>query len=208
MPNPSSAAARHPFFDNAILLFSLVAVFWLVEAADYALGRFGPGPGALDQYGIVPRDTSHLSGIAFSPFLHGGFPHLIGNTVPFLALGGLVLLSGRKTFFVVSAIVALLGGLGIWLFAPAGGVHIGASTVIFGYLGFLLLRAWFARDLRWGAIALVAGFFYGGLVLTLFRHQPGISWHGHAFGFAAGVAAAWLLTADRGRQPRKAPVAL
>jgi membrane associated rhomboid family serine protease len=71
-----------------------------------------------------------------------------------------------------------------------------------------LLAAWFSRDWRRALLAIAAGFLYGGLVFTLFKLQTGISWHGHAFGFAGGVLAAWLLAGDKGRQPRKAPIAL
>lgn len=203
MPNAKPDSDRHPFFDNALFLFAFVAVFWGVEVVDALITGWD-----LDQYGVRPREKSGLLGIFAAPFLHGNFPHLIGNTIPFIALGGLVLLSGRDHFVLVSLIVTVVAGLGIWLFARSNSVHIGASSLIFGYLGFLLLRAWFGRDLRWGAIALLAAFLYGGLVLTLFRHQPGISWHGHAFGFLGGGLAAWLLTADKGRAPRKAPVEL
>ena len=38
-------------------------------------------------------------------------------------------------------------------------------------------------------------FLYGGLLLTLLVRIPGISWHGHLFGFIAGVLAAWLTRA-------------
>ena len=185
MPTPN----RHPFFTNAIALFALVAIFWGVEVVDHLIPSAG-----IDQRGVIPRDMGGLPGILFSPFLHGDFQHLIGNTIPFLALGGLVMLSGLDTFFKVCGVVMFVGGAGIWLFAAAGSNHIGASTLVFGFLGYLLLRAWFSRDWRWAVVALVAGFFYGGLVATLFKHIPGVSWHGHAFGFAGGALAAWLLT--------------
>jgi membrane associated rhomboid family serine protease len=43
-------------------------------------------------YGIRARDMNGILGIFLAPFLHVNYPHLIGNTLPFLALGGLVLL--------------------------------------------------------------------------------------------------------------------
>ena len=59
------------------------------------------------------------------------------------------------------------------------------------------------RAAAWSLVALLALFLYGGLVLTLFRHVPGVSWHGHAFGFLGGALAAWLLTpkSERVRKP-------
>ncbi len=180
--------------ENTYFLFSIVGVLWVVEVVDAVL------PLNLDQFGIRPRSVGGLVGILFAPFLHGSWGHLIGNTVPFLVLGGLVMLSGLETFLAVSIISAIVAGFGTLLFAPEytlGGmlaVHIGISGVIFGYLGFLLLRAWFTRSLLWTFVAVVAGLLYGGLILTLLKAQEGISWHGHFFGFGGGVFAAWLLT--------------
>jgi membrane associated rhomboid family serine protease len=199
---PSTFRERHPFFDNAILLFAFVVVFWVIELVDLIPGL------DLDDHGVIPRERAGLLGIFTAPFLHGNFPHLIGNTLPFLVLGGLVMLGGRKGFVVVTFISALVAGAGIWLFAASRTNHIGASTLIFGYLGFLLLAAWFSRDWKRALLAIAAGFLYGGLVIALFKFTRGVSWHGHAFGFLGGALAAWLLAGDKGRKPRKAPIAL
>ena len=74
----------------------------------------------LDANGIHPRDVDTLPDIAFAPFLHAGWGHLIGNTVPFLVLGGAIALSGLARTAAVTAIVAVVGGLGTWLIGPAG----------------------------------------------------------------------------------------
>lgn len=187
MPN----SKRHPFFDNAILLFTFVFLFWGVEFVDRIVTHVD-----FEIHGVIPREKRGLPGIIFAPFLHGDLGHLIGNTLPFLVLGGMVLLSGFQAFAIVTILSALVAGVGIWLFAASNTVHIGASTLVFGYLGFLLLRAWFSRDWRWAAIAIVAVFLYGGLVMTLFRHVPGVSWHGHAFGFLGGALAAKWMSGD------------
>ena len=64
---------------------------WALEILDFVLF------GSLDQFGIRPRSTAGIWGIAMSPFLHAGFGHLASNTLPFLALGGTVLLGGFKS---------------------------------------------------------------------------------------------------------------
>ncbi len=203
MPKSKIRGARHPFFDNAILLFGFVVLFWAIEL----LSRI-PGAPEIEQWGVVPRRGDGLAGVFVAPLIHGDFSHLIGNTLPFLVLGGLVLLSGQRVFVVATFFGALIGGLGIWLFARENTVHIGASTLIFAYLGFLMLRAWFSRCWKAALVGLLACALYGGLVLTLLRHHHGVSWHGHAFGFLGGAAAAWLVSGDRGRAPRKAPIEL
>jgi membrane associated rhomboid family serine protease len=86
----------------------------------------------------------------------------------------------------------LVSGLGVWLFG-ASGVHVGASGLIFGYLGFLLLRGYFERNFPSILLSLIVGFLYGGAIWGVLPTQPGISWEGHLFGFIGGVLAARLL---------------
>lgn len=170
-----------------LILVGSLSVFWVVEIIDVVLPFWG-----LDQYGIRPRTERGLWGILASPFLHGGFDHLIGNSVPFLILGWLTMFRERWHFALVTVMAMLLGGLGVWAFGATGSVHIGASGVIFGYLGFLLLSGFFER--RFGAIlvSLGVGVAYGGLVWGVLPSQPGISWEGHLFGFLAGILAAYV----------------
>ncbi|MBR9761849.1 rhomboid family intramembrane serine protease [bacterium] len=170
-----------------LILVGSLSVFWVVEIIDVVLPFWG-----LDQYGIRPRTERGLWGILASPFLHGGFDHLIGNSVPFLILGWLTMFRERWHFALVTVMAMLLGGLGVWTFGATGSVHIGASGVIFGYLGFLLLSGFFER--RFGAIlvSLGVGVAYGGLVWGVLPSRPGISWEGHLFGFLAGILAAYV----------------
>lgn len=176
-----------------VVLMACVALAWAMELGDALVpGRW------LDSNGIVPRTWDGLRGIVFAPLLHGGFGHLIANTVPFLVLGFLVLLRGLGTFVGVSLLIMLLGGLGVWLLAPGNTIHIGASGLIFGYIGYLLARGYFERSFGSLAIAVVVAVTYGGALWGVLPGQPGISWQGHLFGFLAGVATAGLMRA----QPR------
>lgn len=179
---------------QAIILGGLVAIAWGLELFDlFILKRGFNQLGGLDQYGIVPRNLIGLRGILFAPFLHGGLGHLIGNTIPFLVLGWFVMLREISDFFVVSIISALVSGLGTWLFG-APGIHIGASGVIFGYLGYLLLRGYFERSAIAIAMSLFVCVLYGSLLFGLSPFQTGISWEGHLFGFLGGILSARLLT--------------
>jgi membrane associated rhomboid family serine protease len=148
-------------------------------------------------YGIIPRRVIGLRGILFSPFLHGNFPHLIANTVPFLTLGWLVMLRRTSDFWIVTAIAAFIGGLGTWLIAPSFSIHIGASGIVFGYLGLLLSRGYFERNFGSMALSVTVGVLYGGLLWGVLPQQPGISWQGHLFGFIGGVVAARILAAPK-----------
>lgn len=171
----------------------LVAAMWAIELLDVVLG------GRLDQAGIVARDSEGLLGVIFAPFLHGGLGHLLSNTLPLLLLGTLVAAGGRRLFWQVTAVVVLGGGLGTWLIAPSSTVTIGASGLVFGYLGYLLVvgvrtRHWI--DLLVGALVLIG---YGSLLLGAlpWAVAANVSWQAHLMGALAGGAAAWFLAPRR-----------
>ena len=42
--------------------------------------------------------------------------------------------------------------------------------------------------------AILAGFLYGGIIISLFKTQAGISWSGHFFGLLGGISAAFVYT--------------
>ncbi len=96
------------------------------------------------------------------------------------------MLRETSDFFWVSIISAIVSGLGTWVFG-APGVHIGASGVIFGYLGYLLLRGYFERSAIAIAFSLGVGVFYGSLLWGILPTHIGISWEGHLFGFLGVV---------------------
>jgi membrane associated rhomboid family serine protease len=186
MNHSETKGIAREFIAHCSILGTGVVLAWGVEIIDFFLG------GNLNRFGILPRNGSGLLGILFAPLLHGDFAHLISNTVPFIALGWLVMVRRTSDFFVVTAIALLLGGLGTWLFG-APGYHIGASGLIFGYLGFLLLRGYFERSVFSILFSVFVGVVYGGLLWGVLPNQVGISWEGHLFGFLGGVAAAKIL---------------
>lgn len=171
------------------VLGGLIFLLWFLEFVDWLVFN-----GALDGYGIKPRTTNGLLGILYAPFLHGGFGHLMANTMPILILGGLILISrGLKDFFIVTGLVMIVSGLGTWLIGPSFSVHIGASGLVFGYFGFLLLMAYFERSCQAIVVAGVVLFVYGGLVWGILPRGDGISWQSHLFGLVGGFLAAYLL---------------
>ena len=183
--------------NGLIMVGAMVAVMWISEGVDALL------PANLDRYGVVPRTDDGLAGIPAAPFLHVGFGHLISNTVPFAAMGAAIALGGLRRIALVTVIVALVSGLGTWLIAGAGSVHLGASGVVFGYGSYLLARGLFERNLVHLATGVVVGLLFGGALLGGLVPQDGISWQAHLFGALGGVLAARLLARRRdGRAPR------
>jgi membrane associated rhomboid family serine protease len=178
-------------FGPLLLVGAMLAVMWVLEVIDLLPGT------NFDRLGIRPRTVRGLVGIPLAPFLHSGLSHLVANTLPFVLLGAFIALGDAKRFVEVTVIVALTSGLGTWLFAAPGTIHLGASGLVFGYLTYLVTRGFFAAKPLWilGGLAVLA--FYGGILWGLLP-RPGISFTGHLFGAAGGVIAAWYV---HGREP-------
>ncbi|WP_327585794.1 rhomboid family intramembrane serine protease [Nonomuraea sp. NBC_00507] len=173
-----------------IIVVGMLVVMWVVEGVDYVLN------GALDQFGILGWDPEGLVGILFAPFLHGGFGHLMANSVPLLVLGFLAGLRDVRKFLWASLIIIVIGGLGTWLTSPAV-YTVGASGLVFGYFGYILARGVFDRRLLDIVIAVGVGIVYYGILAGLLPNQEGISWQGHLFGLVGGVVAGWVLRRKR-----------
>ena len=173
------------------LVAGMVLLMWVGEAVDLLPGV------ELDEYGLRPRDPDGLVGIGASPFLHAGFGHLASNTIPFLLMGFVIALGGAMRVVLVTAIVALVGGLGTWLLAPGATLHVGASGLVFGYAGYLLSRGFFNRRVLDLAVALVVALVWGGGLLVGLLPQAGVSWQGHLFGAVGGIVAGRVLAPTR-----------
>lgn len=184
---PKASEALAPF----LVVFAMAAVMWLVELIDLLPHT------SFDRWGIRPRQLGGLTGIVLAPFLHDGFGHLIGNTIPFLVLGCIIAASGIQRFVQVTVIVGVIAGLGTWLIGPAHTVHIGASGLVFGYLTYLITRGVFQRHIGQIILGLIVVFFYGSILWGLLP-RPGVSWQGHVFGAIGGVVAAWVIHGRRG----------
>lgn len=202
-PRPSTPSAprgvpaiKQLWLRAGVLIAGFVGVLYGVEGVDAAVH------GDLESAGIEPRRAEGLSGILFAPLLHDNWGHLVGNTLPVLVLGFLVLVSGIGRGLAATAIIWLLAGLGVWLTGATGSVHIGASSLVFGWLTFLICRGWFARNVGQIVLGLVVLVLYGSLLWGVLPGQPGISWQGHLFGALSGVLAGWVLSGDARRKRR------
>ncbi len=172
----SLAAIGRDIKRNAATLLGLTALLWLVQVLNVAVFH-----GSLIRWGIQPRTVQGLPGILVHPFLHAGWQHLISNTIGFLMLGGMVMLREPRDFWTVSGLSLIVGGVGIWLFGRPG-PHIGASGIVFGYFGYLLLTGWFDRRVGPIILSILTLLLWGRLLFGLSPFQRGISWEGHLFG--------------------------
>jgi len=198
---PDRSALVEELKDHGKILGGSIGLLWVIQAVN-AISHY-----SLNAWGIIPRHLQGLWGILFAPFLHGSWAHLIANTVPFAILGWMVMLRRKRDFFYVAGISGLVAGIGTWLFggllAAGIGVHIGASSIIFGFLGYLLSRAVFER--KAGAIlgAVATMFLFGGAMVGGLVPHEGISWVGHFFGLMGGILAGRMLVAPAEKKPEE-----
>jgi membrane associated rhomboid family serine protease len=160
-------------------LLYLIAVLWIAHIFSY----FFP----INQLGIMPREISGLKGVLFAPFLHYDFSHLAANSVSLFILGlFLITIEHQRSFWIISGLI-ILGGLGTWLIGRSGTVHIGASGVIYGILGFLITRGFFRRDFKTLFISVVVFFLYCGMIFGVLPLDQHMSWESHLCGFVSGI---------------------
>ncbi|MEO6700524.1 MAG: rhomboid family intramembrane serine protease, partial [Jatrophihabitantaceae bacterium] len=182
---------------GAIVVMTLVLiVLWLVLGVDAALDH------RWLRLGIKPRELGGLDGIVLTPVLHASAGQLAANSLPLAVFGWIMLVSGLRTFAVVTVPVWLVSGLVGWLAGPSHAVILGASGVIFGWLGYVLARAWFSRKVAWIATAVaVLAVFSGMLSGLLPRLHSNTFWGSQLAGFLAGVLVGAVLHRKRKGRP-------
>lgn len=172
------------FIQNLPYILNFLAVFWGVHLVNVLF------KGRLSILGIYPRHWFGLLGIVCAPFLHRDWGHLIMNSLMFVILGMMVLFLGKSIFWAVTVEVVLLSGIGIWLLGRRS-IHIGASALVMGYFGFLLVEAYYRPTFVTFIIAAVCLYYFGGMFANLFPQGRQVSWEGHLIGFGAGIGAVY-----------------
>jgi membrane associated rhomboid family serine protease len=185
-PNRFGTAAFYAALGRAfVIMCAVIPALFAIELLDRSTNHQLDVDG-----GIIPHRLDGLDGVIFAPFLHANFNHLYSNSVPLLLTGTFVLASGGRRFLGVTVLVALFSGLGVWFTGQPGTVVIGASGVIFGYVGFLLVRGIVERS-WWGiGVGLLIGLLYGAQLANVLPTDAQFSWQAHLFGLIGGVVAA------------------
>jgi membrane associated rhomboid family serine protease len=181
-----------------VTMCAVIPVLFLIEAIDKGIGS-----GQLDVAGgIIPHRLAGLDGILFSPFLHAGWDHLYGNAVPLILVGTFALAGGARRFIWSTLVIMLVSGLGVWFVGDPNSVVVGASGVIFGYLGLLLARGLVERSWWNLGVAAFIGLLYWYQLYNILPTDQPISWQGHLLGLLGGVIAAVLF---RRKRPKLQP---
>ena len=128
-----------------------------------------------------------------APLLHWSFSHIEGNSAPLFFLGFFAAYRGIRRFVGVTVLIVVMSGLGSWLFSPTRTVGAGASGVVFGYFGYVVLRGLVERHLIDVIVGLVVAVSYWSILQGVLPQDPHISWQAHLFGLIGGIVAAVLL---------------
>jgi membrane associated rhomboid family serine protease len=188
--NASLRPALHPSTPSGAVVWTVaaLAVMWVLvlinEIDDHHLLRFG----------IKPRHVDGLVGIVVGPLLHANAGHLAANSIPFAVLCWLMLWSGLRVFGLVTAAVWLGAGAIDWITGPSHDTIVGISGVIFGWMGYVLARAFYGRSVKWIAIAVVVALVFSSSFAGLLpRVHSNVYWAGHVVGFVIGILIAAAL---------------
>jgi len=183
-----------------VVTVAAMLAIWVVQGFNAADGYRLDG-----DLGLTARSLGSLPHIVAVPFLHVSVQHIESNSVPLAVTTFLVALDGLRRYAYVTGMIVVLGGLGYWLLGPSNVTMVGASGLIFGYLGYLVVRGFFAHSV-WQAVwqlllgVAVAVYYQWTLVLLYPSAEVNtmhISWQGHLTGLLAGIFGAIVL----GRRP-------
>jgi membrane associated rhomboid family serine protease len=187
------AEARKALF----VMVGFLALLWIIQLINTLDGHR-----LIFEYGILPRVASSLPHILTAPFVHVSWTHIEGNSGPLFIFGFLAAYRGVVRFLGLTLLLIVVSGLAEWLFAPSGTVGVGVSGVVFGYLGYILVRGLVDRHLIDVIIGAVMALCFAYQFSVLLPHA-GIGWQDHIGGLVSGVLGGWIFR-DRSRIRRAA----
>ncbi|MEG1590874.1 Rhomboid family protein [Chryseobacterium sp. MOF25P] len=190
----------------------MLAAMWLGYFLQ-AMGFFSNCFGA-----IIPLLPEGLLGILTSPLLHGGFDHIIGNSVPIAVLMFLLYQFYSEVATKVFVMGWLSTGLLLWLLPPidimTGEYNytctIGASGVVYVLAFFLFFSGVFRWNIKLLTISLLVVLYYGSLIWGMFPEEllynldepSKISWQAHLSGALMGSAMAYIFKGSGEKKKR------
>jgi membrane associated rhomboid family serine protease len=185
---PQKPTIKHHFLDwknRFVLPIEILAIPW----AQFIISQvFFQGQWHLL---VIPRQLSGIPGIFLSAFSHGSWAHLIGNTIAFAIFSWLILLKGKKDFWITFAIGWLGGGFANWLLGLQR-AH-GLSGVVYTLFGYLLVIGWLEKRFipLMVSVFVIVNFSY--CIWGIFPIDVRVAWWGHLFGFLLGVFSAYCV---------------
>jgi membrane associated rhomboid family serine protease len=194
--NAAVSDARSALF----VMAGVLAVLWVVQIAN-SVDHYGLSK----HFGIVAREPSRLPEIFSAPLLHFSYSHIEANSAPLFFLGFFAAYRGIRRFIAVTLLIVVTSGLGSWLFSASHTLEVGASGVVFGYFGYVVVRGVVERHVLDVIAAVVVALTYWSILQGVLPNDPHISWQAHLFGLIGGIAAALLLRQRPPSKPKARP---
>lgn len=192
------AGVRRGPVGDLIVVVNWLALLWAIFIVDVILRIFDVW---LAQWGgLLPRSGAGSVGILTAHFLHANVAHIAMNSLGLLILGWFSCRYSRRLTG-LAVLASMLGaGCLTWVIGSWSGpvaVHIGASGVVFGLIGWLMANGVFRRDWRAVVMTVLVVVLYGGALTGAMPSRDAevaqISWEMHLGGFLGGVVASWNL---------------
>jgi membrane associated rhomboid family serine protease len=190
------------------VMVGFIALIWAVQVANWATDQ------RLSlHYGIEPRSLPHVGDIFSAPFLHASWQHIEGNSGPLFVFGFLAAYRGVRKFLMVTLLITVTSGLAVWFFQDSKTFTVGASGLVFGYFGYVVVRGLFDRHLIDVLIGCVMALSFAYLLTSALPGQSSVSWLAHAGGLVGGILAGWVFrdrtetASDSGRKGIPAGIA-
>jgi membrane associated rhomboid family serine protease len=185
------AEARRAFW----VMVTALAAIWGIQVVNALLGYQ-----LSYEFGVQAWNPLSLPEVFTAPFLHYGWDHIEGNSGPLFIFGFLAAFRGVRKFVSVTFVIIVISGLGAWLTSTPGTVTAGASGVVFGYFGYIMVRGLFDRHGIDIVIGVVMALSFAYQFSVIVPGTPGVSWQGHLFGFVAGILGGWVFRERRPKQ--------
>jgi membrane associated rhomboid family serine protease len=144
--------------------------------------------GRINNLGIHPRTTAGLIGILVSPFLHANAAHLTANCSALVVLLFILFLNRKYRAEETLLWIWFGSGFGTWLIGRPT-IHIGASSIIYGLIVYLIAAGVWMKGWKPVLVALIVLVLYGAAIFGLYPQDPKISWEGHV----AGAIVGWIV---------------
>lgn len=177
---------RQYLLRSFIVPLAFIAICWIVKGIEVIFHL------DFSFLGIKPLQADGIPGIFLFHFLHGSWSHLYANTLPIIVLGACLYYFYKPIATKTWLLLMFSSGLLTWCGAR-GGVHIGASALIYGLAYFLMISGFIRRNRNLVIVSLLVVFLYGSLIWGIYPKyaiENHISWEGHLAGLIMGVTLA------------------